>query len=348
MWKVCVGSLVSSPRLLGATFTIALGYALIACGGRAAEISGDDRAPIVAVTITPSGAASSANASPPATTPQRPSASKASPAPPASAVAAPPPTPPEIVVPASVASGGARRPFLLLLHGFGGGGAAIAKHVGLPALAETERFSYAAPDGSLDRSKRRHWNTGASCCDFDRIGLDHVAVLRGVIEAARANPAVDPARIYVAGFSNGGFMSERLACDIPGIAGVLDVAGSSPTDVATCKAPAPATVIHVHGDDDPTVRVGGGTVLGRTDVAPHPSAASAVAGWAKRAGCGTSSPAGTLDLEASLPEEETTRSRHQGCSGRYELWTVAGGGHDVASSPTAFARLVTTLLFEGS
>ena len=252
------------------------------------------------------------------------------------------------MVPASVRAASARRPFLLLLHGFGGSGAAIAKHVGLAALAEAERFSYATPDGALDRSKRRHWSTGASCCDFDRLGVDHVGQLRSVIDAARANPAVDPARIYVAGFSNGGFMAERLACEVPGIAGVLDVAGSSPSDVAACKAPPPGTVIHVHGDADPTVRVGGGTVLGRSDVAPHPAAADAVEGWAKRAGCGTAAPAGTLDLEASLSDAETTRARHQGCSGRYELWTVAGGGHDIAGAPASFAQLVTTLLSEGS
>ncbi len=267
---------------------------------------------------------------------------------PASALAPSPSTPPEIIVPASVVAANARRPFLLLLHGYSGSGAAIAKHVGLAALAEAKGFSYAAPDGSLDRSKRRHWNAGPSCCDFDRLGADHVSALRAVLDAARASPVVDPARVYVAGFSNGAFMAERLACDVPGIAGVLDVAGSAPTDVAGCRAPPLATLIHVHGELDPTVRIEGGRVLGRTDVAAHPSAADAVAAWAKRAGCGTPAPAGTLDLETSVAGAETARSRHQGCPGRFELLRIADGGHDVASSPAAFATLITILLGEGS
>jgi polyhydroxybutyrate depolymerase len=243
---------------------------------------------------------------------------------------------------------GGKRPFLLVLHGFTGSGAAIAKHLGLPALAEAEALSYAAPDGALDKSKRRHWNAGASCCDFDRLGTDHVAELGALIAAARALPEIDPARIYVAGFSNGGFMAERLACDVGGIAGVLDVAGGSPIDLDACKAPPVPVVIHVHGDADPTVRFGGGRVLGRTDVGPHPGAVDAVAAWAKRASCGTAAPAGTLDLEASIADAETTRSRHGGCAGRFEMLTVVGGGHDIAGSPTSFAQLVTILLGEGT
>ena len=251
-----------------------------------------------------------------------------------------------IVVPASVAGAGTRRPFVLLLHGYSGSGSASARHFDLAGVGERRRFSWAAPDGAVDRHGARFWNAGPSCCDFDHSGVDHVAALAAILETARANPAVDPERLYVLGYSNGGFMAQRLACELGHIAGIASVSGAAPADLSRCPT-SPHTVIHAHGDADVSVHFEGGRVLDRTDVAPHPSVVEGMLGWARHVGCEARlSPLGRLDLEPATPGAETQRLGVAGCATRLELWRVGGGGHDIVATRAGFELLLSELMGE--
>ena len=141
--------------------------------------------------------------------------------------------------------------FVLLLHGLGGSGRNLIRHFGIDALSKQLGFEFEAPDGTVDGQGRRFWNAGESCCDFDKLGPDHVRSLGATVARERTRGK----RVFVVGYSNGGFMAHRLACEVDGIAGILSVAGPSPLDVSTCKHSA-ARVLHVHGDADEIERFG--------------------------------------------------------------------------------------------
>jgi polyhydroxybutyrate depolymerase len=233
---------------------------------------------------------------------------------------------------------------VLLLHGYSGSGSSIARNFAMPELGERRRFVWAAPDGTMDKHGARFWNTGPACCDFDRLGVDHVTALRAILDEARAHPSVDPNRLYVIGYSNGGFMAQRLACEVAPLAGVASIAGMAPADVSRCPA-TPRVLIHVHGDADTFVRADGGTVLGRGDIARHPSVLEGMTGWARRVGCDPKLvPLGTLDLEAAVGGPETRRLGIAGCPTRLELWRVAGGEHNIVASRAAFEQLLDQLM----
>jgi polyhydroxybutyrate depolymerase len=224
-----------------------------------------------------------------------------------------------------------RLPFVLWLHGLGSSGAELTRGLGVRALANERHFAYAAPDGAIDSKQRHFWNASPACCNFDSSTVDHVAELGKLVAAARQHPSVDPARIYVVGFSNGGFMAHRLACDVPGITAIASIAGAGPN--ASCAPKAPVAILQVHGDADDAVRYAGGRVLGNTTLEAHPSALDTVRGWAKRNGCqGEPKTPGTLDLQEKLTGPETVISAFVGCTRPVELWTVRGGNHFVASS----------------
>jgi polyhydroxybutyrate depolymerase len=224
-----------------------------------------------------------------------------------------------------------RVPFVLWLHGLGSSGEKLARGLGVAALAKERHFAYATPDGALDKQGRRFWNASRACCNFDRAEVDHVAELGELIRAARAHPSVDPARIYLIGFSNGGFMAHRMACDVAGITAIASIAGAGPA--GTCAPSMPVAVLHVHGDADTTVRYAGGRVFDSPALEPHASARDTVGGWAKRNVCvGEPKSSGELDIQQNLPGNETVISAHSGCSQPVELWTVRGGNHFVASS----------------
>jgi polyhydroxybutyrate depolymerase len=232
-------------------------------------------------------------------------------------------------------SGTSKLPLLVFLHGLGGSGGDLADALHLDDMAESLGFAFVAPDGVLDRSGRRFWNATDSCCNFDRLEVDHVQLLRHWITQALASPRIDAERVYIVGFSNGGFMAYRAACELsPLLAGIVSIAGAGLAEPAACHPEKKIDVIHIHGDRDPIVKFDGGHLFADSRRPRHPSAEASVAYWAKADGCsGGAEPAHDLDLDPRVPGAETQVLRYGGCGERnVELWRILGGDHSAGLS----------------
>jgi polyhydroxybutyrate depolymerase len=87
-----------------------------------------------------------------------------------------------------------------------------------------------------------------------------VGFLSALIDTLHAQYGIDLNRVYSTGFSNGGFMSYRLACELSGrIAAIAPVAGTM-TDAAwgNCQPSRDIPVMHIHGTNDLVVFYNGG------------------------------------------------------------------------------------------
>jgi polyhydroxybutyrate depolymerase len=216
-------------------------------------------------------------------------------------------------------------PLLLLLHGYTASGAIQESYFTLQDAAFERGMIYAYPDGTIDGMDSGFWNASDACCDFFSTGIDDSGYLRGLIEEIEAAYNIDPKQIYLAGHSNGGFMSYRMACDhADKIAAIVSLAGANP--LMGCTPSEPVSVLQVHGTADDTIFFDGGDILGNA----YPSATESVAFWANIGGCAanpTTDPA-TLDLDTGLTGAETTVARHDGCTGGWaEQWTIQDGAH---------------------
>src|SRR4051812_2902336 len=144
---------------------------------------------------------------------------------------------------------GERVPLLLVLHGFGVSSSLLIAKAGLNAVADQKKFAYLAPEGARDSLGRPFWNAGKSCCDLDHRAVDDVKRLRELLDANLGNASIDARRVFVIGYSNGGFMAQRLACDVgERIAGVISVAGASPSLAVPCEQHSALAVLAIHGD----------------------------------------------------------------------------------------------------
>jgi polyhydroxybutyrate depolymerase len=246
------------------------------------------------------------------------------------------------VLPVANQKRGERRPLLVFLHGLGGSGAEALADPGIRGIAERGRMVLVAPDGNLDRAGRRFWNAGRACCNLDGKAVDDLGRLETLIDGWRQRPEIDPARVYLLGFSNGGFMAHRLACWMDDrLAAVVSVGGAGRAREEACAAVSSIAVAEVHGDADPIVRYRGGRVFDNRELDPHPSAPQTIHDWADRLGClpGAKPKITTLDLDPRLPGAETTIESYAGCPhGSAELWTVHGGGHRLAT-PELYAQI---------
>jgi polyhydroxybutyrate depolymerase len=238
----------------------------------------------------------------------------------------------EVRLPSRLAAG-QKVPLLLILHSLGTSAEDIAARTDWPSFAEQQGVAWLAPNGPIDAQGRRFWDAGPSCCNFSGPPLDHVAALRALIEKTLATSPIDPARVFVGGTSNGGFMAHRFACFAPDlIAGIVSVAGAGPFDAPRCKPAKALRVLEIHGEADPIVSYSGGHLFKDPQLPQHASVQKTVGDWATRLGCRDKPiEAPTIDLIAHLPGSETRVSRFEACGrGRVELWTVTGGGHYLA------------------
>lgn len=223
-------------------------------------------------------------------------------------------------------------PLLLLLHPYGVTGERFVSMIGVHDLASEQGFLIVYPDGQPDREGKTFWNATEACCDFWGKGGDDLAYLSAVLADVKARFAVDPARVYAVGYSNGGFMVERLACELPEITAVIDLVGGGAADLSACRPKGPVSILKIHGDRDEIVLYEGGQVGGPLPKhGTFPSAQADAAAWASRNGCSgapdTTAP--PLDLDVTTPGAETSIERWAGCrpGGAVELWTVHGAGH---------------------
>lgn len=168
------------------------------------------------------------------------------------------------------------------------------------------------------------WNAGACCGDAKTTGVDDVGFVRAMLDVLDATLCLDPKRIFATGFSNGGFLSYRLACELADrVAAVAPVA--SVLGITSCAPKRPVPVMHFHGTSDPLVPWGGDPSLG------YPSVLDTHAGWAKRNGCGST----TKEI---YRKGDTHCDTYDGCPAgvAVTLCTVDGGGH---TWPGGFAAL---------
>ncbi len=142
------------------------------------------------------------------------------------------------------------------------------------------------------------FNAGPLCCGMARAKrIDDVGFARAIVQALAAEANIDRTRVYATGWSNGGFMSYRLACEAADVfAAVAPVAGRIglfPT--ASCQPSRPTAVIEFAGLNDPMVPYQGGK-------GGWPSATQSFAYWRDVNGCGSGPPDDRVDLGTSYCE----------------------------------------------
>src|SRR5215216_7507861 len=113
-------------------------------------------------------------------------------------------------------------PLVFAFHGAGSDPQEMASASEFSAVSDEAGFILIYPVG-LEQT----WNAGSCCGSAVEKNIDEAAFVQQILADVEGIAKVDPKRIYATGFSNGGGMVYRLACEMSGtFAAVAPVAGS--------------------------------------------------------------------------------------------------------------------------
>lgn len=218
-------------------------------------------------------------------------------------------------------------PLLVALHGGGGTPENILEVSGFNQLADRHGFVVVYPAGSGSTPTRLFWNILLSGTYASANQVDDIGYLARVLDHVTGMTRIDSNRVYFAGFSQGGMMCFRLACDpvMSGrIAAIATVGATMTVAPSECHASHPVPAITFHGKKDPFSNYAGGIAekAPRNDLVARPGFDESIRYWVKRWGLpetpSASGHSGTAHMQQFGPDAQG-----------YEVvsWTFEDGGH---------------------
>jgi polyhydroxybutyrate depolymerase len=153
-----------------------------------------------------------------------------------------------------------------MLHGARSDAAFIARATGLSQLAPQQGMVAVFPQATA----RTVWNFFPAGTETERFlalsreegGIpDDVAFLNALVADLALRGISDPRRIFLAGSSNGGFMTLRMLCTGASCAAIGVLISGMPEPVgADCGRARPTPTVMIKGTTDPLVPYAGGLV----------------------------------------------------------------------------------------
>lgn len=156
---------------------------------------------------------------------------------------------------------------VIMLHGLGGSMNDVDL-TSFTAIADTANLLLVSPQ-ALDYTHQilgsmgPAWNSGIKVTGtpFGDIELNStvndVGFLVALTDSIKANFNVDEDRIFISGFSNGGFMTQRMLCEQPGLfRAAASHSGTKALTLTQCTSMA-VPVAHFHGTTDEVVDING-------------------------------------------------------------------------------------------
>ena len=155
-----------------------------------------------------------------------------------------------------------KAPLVFMLHGYRGDARDYMAELGVKRIADKNGFALCVPQGARDAEGIPHWNARLKISRTDDI--DFLSKLAIQLQQSHR---LDPARTFVSGVSNGGFMSYTLVAERP------DVFKAAASVIGTMSGYTwkhrsqiqPAPILQISGMDD--------------EVVPYDGSMSRTGGW---------------------------------------------------------------------
>lgn len=237
-------------------------------------------------------------------------------------------------------------PIVLLLHGNSGSNDQIIGLSGTKAphkvwldIARHENIILVVPNGVIGPNGKRGWNDCRNDAPTNP-DSDDVLYINELIQFVQSNYGSSASSVFSVGTSNGGFMSMRLANEIPeAIDAIAIIVASKPVNSECVQPSSPIPILIMNGTEDPILPYNGGQIdSNRGEVY---STAETVDYWINRNQ--TDSTPVIIDVQNIDPDDNSTVNRYSYQNGIgdtvVEHYEVINGGHTEPSIAERYGNI---------
>ncbi len=208
---------------------------------------------------------------------------------------------------------------VLVFHGYGGDAAGMENGSGFSTLADQKDFLAVYPQGLPDKETNRPFWAEIGPIDY---GVDDALFVSDILNDLQQKYCVDAHHIYATGFSNGGGITNLLACRLAGrIAAFAPLSANAYAIPGGCHPGRPVAILDMHGTADPLLPYNGIPASANPNW-PLPAVPAYLRSWATRDGC-------TRGPDIFLREPKATGMQWTNCQGNVSVvhYRIEGGGH---------------------
>ena len=220
-------------------------------------------------------------------------------------------------------------PLVIVLHGGSGSALSTQNFTQMNSVAEQEGFLAVYPQGlAPSQSGGFVWADGRGT-SADLLGVDDVGFLDELVRILIRDYTIDANRVYLTGFSNGAFMTQRMACERNGPFAAMASLGSTMDTILfnECNPERTLPMLLLMGTEDPFVPYNGGPMNGNvTDIVSNFELFNF---WSQNNGCNPSIDSFDLPNTNSTDNSSVTVFEQTGCfcDTKVVHYRINGGGH---------------------
>ncbi len=228
-------------------------------------------------------------------------------------------------------------PVVVLLHGRPSNGGGMALISDMNSIADQNGFIVVYPDG-LDNEWNAQFDISASAVSLSgrssTLPQDDVGFLRMLTGDIGQDFNIDRSRLYLGGFSNGAFMTHRMACSADDTFAAFAAVGAALYVELSryCQRSPPTPLLIMHGTGDPSVPYEGVEVVnsqGGDPIRITLTVQETVSAFARRNHCSLMGTSTTFAEGGRSPGTHVVRFIPHDCDAGKDIafYLINGGGH---------------------
>lgn len=217
---------------------------------------------------------------------------------------------------------------IIALHGLGDNMTNFSAGLNFSSIADTANIICIYPQALSDPFVGAAWNSSAGSLGYyPNSSIDDVGFIQALMDSAISTYAIDLSRIYVCGFSMGGFMTQKMALQANSrIAAFVSLSGTIGSGISSLNPGRQVPLAHFHGTADSVVTYSNGQYGWDVD--------SLVNFWVNNNAC---TPSPNIYNYPDISNDGLTVERHEYGNGNpasdFWLYKINGGAHTVLGLP---------------